>query len=164
MLILRKFCTNSGILCKFWSSAQILEFCANSVQFLEFSNTRIFHPTGFHDRISSNFLIISFTISGLGILGGKIPDQRVTEKCRKNCTEWQNFCQCSQTITFLPREKHRIGLSPLLFFHKRSFTSVFFHSQNYYFNAPDGSRGQNVKSKFFFIYGGKNTKSLMDVK
>ena len=87
VLILRKFCTNSGILCKFWSSKQILEFCANSVQFLEFSNTRIFHPTGFHDRISSNFLIISFTISGLEILGGKIPDQKVTEKCRKNCTE-----------------------------------------------------------------------------
>ena len=71
------------ILYKFLNSAQILEFCANSVQILEFSKSRIFHRTGFHDRISSNFLIISITISGLGILGGKIPDQKVTEKCQK---------------------------------------------------------------------------------
>ena len=108
MLILHKFCTNSWILRKFLNSAQILEFCANSVQILEFSNSRIFHPTGFHDRISSNFLIISFTISGLEILGGKIPDQKVTEKCRKNCTEWQNFCQCSQAIS----EVHAVFLTP----------------------------------------------------
>ena len=100
--ILCQFFANSAqILYKFSNSVQILKFCTNSVQILyKFSNSvQILYK---FDRISSQnfqrFHDYFLHIFWPRVFGGRNLDKKVTEKCPKNCTERQNFCQCSQTI------------------------------------------------------------------